>query len=86
MTNVDGAKSRLRCEKPSMIPSRQARDRGGTRGGMQTRLKAANHNLRRWLSETIELNLFVYWDILLKSFASSWSVSCDEEVDRQLAF
>ena len=45
VTNVDGAKSQLRCEKPSMIPSRQARGRGGTRGGgVQIRLKAVNHN------------------------------------------
>ena len=38
MTNVDGAKSRLRREKPSMIPSRQARGRGGKRGGGECKL------------------------------------------------
>ena len=33
MTNVDGFKSHLEgCEKPSIIPSQQARGRGGTRG------------------------------------------------------
>ena len=30
---MDGVKSHLKgCEKPSIIPSQQARDRGGTRG------------------------------------------------------
>ena len=41
VTNVDGAKSRHRCEKPSLIPSRHVRGNGETRvgGGCKLDLK-----------------------------------------------